>query len=452
MLNATTGQLWPLQSGSTNQPTLTPGAQTTFQFQDVPDRSPTGPLAYYLPGCLLTFSGNVVTTGTGSQINSDAFFAALFSNLAWIQAWHGTPISSQHVLGSQWQVTEYMVNGQRYASNVHGVVVPSGAGTTPFEVTIFVPFSSCRSFNLSDETSQLALLARASQLQINVAPSSVLTNLFAGTTAAFTSFKARCSAILEPRQELVLGTPIETILTQIVAGSGNSVKITNFGTDTGLQGIDPGGGVLNLLFLTARLQQGGSFDTANILDFTWQWRGQSYTQDVLGLLQQWKRQVPTPLPGNVASLGSLPPGATLQGIPYTIGNSTQFSPQTIANSELQQLLFWALVLGGPRPRLSSLQTADSDQTFNMTINGGYTGTHQILGQYARSWQPQMIKSWVAQVMAGADGSLARHVLGVNYDKAQLTRRGSAGHAYHSDDQARYLPWQLVPGAVAQAAR
>ena len=224
--------------------------------------------------------------------------------------------------------------------------MPAANGNTPFEVTIFVPFSSSRVGNLAHDTSQLALLARASQLQINMAPAQVLTDLYS-TTAAFTNFKARCSAILEPRQELVLGTPIETILTQIVAGSGNSVKITNFGTDTGLQGVDPGGGVLALNFLTDRLLQVGSFDSANILDFTWQWRGQSYTQDILGLLQQWKRQLPTQLPGNVASLSTLPPGAALQGIPYTIVNTTAFSPQSIAMAELQQLLFWALVLNGP---------------------------------------------------------------------------------------------------------
>jgi hypothetical protein len=444
---ATTGQLWPLQSGSTNQPTLTPGAQTTFQFQDVPDRSPTGPLAYYLPGCLLTFSGNVVTSGgAGTQINSDAFFAALFSNLAWIQAWHGTPVSSQHVLGSQWQVTEYFINGQRYASNVHAVVVPAGNGTTPFEVTIFVPFSSCRVGDLEHNTSQLALLARASQLQINVAPAAVLTSLYGGT-AAFTSFKARCSAILEPRQELVLGTPIETILTQIVAGSGNSVKITNFGTDTGLQGIDPGGGVLNLLFLTAQLSQGGSFDSQNILDFTWQWRGQTYTQDVLALLQQWKRQLPTPVNGDVAIIGSLTGSASLHGVPYAFSNPTAIAPQVTANAELQRLLFWALVLGGDRPRLTSLQTADSDQTFNMTVSGGYSGTHQILGQYARSWQKTMVDNWLAQVMAGGGGSLARYVLGPNYGGAKLGRRGAQGKSYTTHDESRYLPYQLYPAGV-----
>jgi hypothetical protein len=443
METSTTGQLWPLQSGSTNQPTLAPGAQTTFQFQDVPDRCPSGPLAYYLPGVLLTFSGNVVQSGTGSVIFSDQFFQTLFTSLAWTQAWHGTPVQSAHVLGTQWAVTEFMVNGQRYASDVRQIISSGGANTYPFEVTIFVPFSSSRVGNLAHETSQLALLARASQLQINVAPTTALTTLSTG--AAFSNFKARASAILEPRQELVLGTPIETILTQIVAGSGNSVKITNFGTDTGLQGVDPGGGVLALLFLTSLNQQGGSFISGNITDFVWNWRGQAYTQDILGLLSQWKRLLPTPLQaGLTTNAGSAP----LLGIPYQVGNGTVVNPATGANAELLNLLFWALVLNGPRPRLTSLQTADSDQTFNLTVAGGYSGTHMILGQYARSWQANMLKNWVAQVMAGGSGSLAQYVLGTNYGSAKLIRRNSQGKAFATTDEGRYLPYQLVPPGAA----
>lgn len=444
---ATTGQLWQLQSGSTNQPTLNAGAQTTFQFQDVPDRSPTGPLAYYLPGCLLTFSGNVVTAGTvGSAITSDLLFQALFSNMAWIQAWHGTAISSQHVLGTQWYVTEFVLNGLRLSS-VPRLISSAGAGTYPFEVTIFVPFTSARIGNLGHDTSQLALLARASQLQINVAPATVLAGLSTGST--FTNLKARCSAILEPRQELVLGTPIETILTQIVAGSGNSVKITNFGTDTGLQGTDPGGGVLALNFLTQNNAQGGSFLSSTIQDFVWQWRGQSYTQDILGLLSQFKRLMLNPYTTGLAA-SVLAASIALQGYPYSMQNATNITPATIAQAELTNLLTWPLVYNGPRPRLTSLQTADSDQTFNLTVNGGYTGTHQILGHYARSWQKTMRAAWKAQVMAGGGGSLAAYVLGPTYGAARVARRGSQGHAFTTADQSRYLPWQLFPAEVLPA--
>ena len=85
----------------------------------------------------------------------------------------------------------------------------------------------------------------------------------------------------------------------------------------------------------------------------------------------------------------------------------------------------------------------------MTIHGGYTGTHQILGQYARSWQKSMRDNWVAQVMAGGGGSLAAYVLGTNYGSAVLARRGAQGKSYTTADEARYLPWQLYPASVAK---
>lgn len=450
MKRYTVGQTWDLMSGSTNNPTLTPGQQTAFQFQDVPDRSPTGPLAYYLPGVRVTFTGKIVQTGTtGSVIWSDQFFAALFTSLAWIQAWHGSPVQAQHVQGSQWNVIEYFANGQRYESNQRGVIAAAAAGTYPFEVTIFVPFSSCRYGDLERDTSQLALLARASQLQINVAPTGVLTNMSAA--ASMTNYACRASAVLVPRQELILGTPIETILTQIVAGSGSAVKITNFGTDTGLQGVDPGGGVLSLLFLSSQNGQGGSWNNGTLFsDYTNQWRGQRYSQDMLGLLQAWKRLLRDKgnFPSFNVSVGGNTPAVDLYGLPYPNSNSNSY-PATGAGTtsfELLNLLFWAIVCPGEDVVLSSLQTADSDQTFNMTYSGGYTGTHQILGQYARSWQAGQRNNWIAQVMAGGAGSLAAYVLGPNYGSAKLAQRGPVGSHVITADQQRYLPWQLFPGA------
>ncbi len=440
----TTGQLWPLQSGSTTSPILNPGKVTSFQFQDVPDRAPSGPLAYYLPGVELTFSGVVVQGSEGGAIiHSDEFFAALFTNLNWIQAWFGTPIGSSNVLGAQWQVTEYMINGQRYAGGVPSIIVDAAAGNYPFDVTIFVPFASSRVGDLEHQTSQLALLARASQLQVNVAPLAVLQTLSPGISE-ITNFTATCSAVLEPRQELVLGTPIETILTQIVAGAGNSVKITNFGTDTGLQGVDPGGGVLALNFLTNAQGLDGSFESNDILDFVWPWRSQAYTQDILGLLSQWRRMLPPPIPGFVATVET--GSASLKGFPYTLANPITLSPAAQARAQLRNLLCWPLVMNGPTPRLGSLQTANSDQTFNMTVTGGFSGSHQILGQYARSFQKPMRDNWLAQVRAGGDGSLAAYVLGKGWQAAQMHQRGSAGKAFTTDDESRYLPWQLFPVA------
>lgn len=446
METQTVGQLWPLLSGSTNAPTITAGQQVSFQFQDVPDRSPTGPLAYYLPGVILTFTGSVTQSGsTGSVIYADAFYNCLFNSLAWIQAWHGSPLQAQHITGAQWPVTEYYVGGFRYQDGQLNEIAAAANGTYQFQVSIFVPFSSCRMGDLEHDTSQLALLARASQLQINGPLSATaLSNLSTGATFGTTTVRA--SAILVPRQDLVLGTPVETILTQIVAGSGNAVKITNFGTDTGLQGVDPGGGVLALNFLTANQSGGpllgGSFSASNITDFTWQWRGQAYTQDIAGLLTNWKRLLPRPEPRFLSTQTTGSPN--LKGPPYTLINTTTDTPATSNNAGLLGLMYWSLVGPGVKPRLTSLQTADSDQTFNMTVTGGYSGTHQILGQYARSWQKGMLQNWLAQVMAGGSGSLAAYVFGPKYGSAKLARRGPSGAHTVSHDQTRYLPWQLFP--------
>jgi len=453
MQTETIGQLWPLKAGNTNKPALANGAQTTFSFTDVPDRPPAGPLAYYMPGVLVTISGNVVNAGgTGNAIYSDQFYGALFSNLGWVQAWHGTPVRTNDNNGAHWAVIEYFTNGARYASLPRQLQTLAADGTYPFEVTIFVPFSSDRRSSLEPETSQLALLARSSQLQINVAPLSALQALSAGST--FTNFAAQASAILIPRAELILGTPIETILTQNVAGSGNVVTIDNFGIDSGLTGVDPGGGILDLLFLTSVNGQGGSFTSGLIQDFTWQFRGQNFTQDILGLLSVWKRQLPSPFAGETVGNvgGGLVGNSQMVGLPYTVANTSLFG-HTVAggtpvNAELANLLFWPLVLGGSRCRLSSLQTASSNQSFNLTINGGYSGTNKIIGRYARSWQEQMRDMWVGQVMAGGEGSLAANVLGPNYGSAKLLRRGAQGKPYTTTDESRYLPWQLFPHSVA----
>lgn len=428
----TLGQLWPLQSGNTNQPTLTAGKQTTFQHNDVPDRCPSGPLAYYLPGDIVTFRGSAVQAGGegATTWDSEQVMFMLFSTLAWIQAWHGSPLQAQNITGAHWNAIEFFANGFRYEQAPHQVI-PAGAGTYPFEISIFVPFNCCRIGDLEEDTSQLALLARSSQLQLVAGPLGI-------GTVTLTGVSATASSVLVPRQDLVLGTPVEDVLSQIVAGPGNAIKITGFGTDSGINGIDPGGGVLALWNFTNANGQDGSFNAVDLTNYQFNWRGQQQTQDILGLFAQWRRLLPTPLDGTITGAWG---SANMVGFPYPNTNGATNSPAVNPNAELQNLLIWPMVLPGKRPRLTSLQTADSDQTVNMTVTGGFTGSHQIHGKFARSWQERMVANWIGQVTAGNSGSLAAYVLGPNYTKAQPTRRAPAKHSF-SNDQLRYLPWQL----------
>jgi len=430
----TLGQLWPLQSGSTNEPALTAGKQTTFQYNDVPDRCPSGPLAYYLPGTKVTFRGIAVQAGGegATTLYTDLAYGLLFEKLSWIQTFFGSPIQGQNITGAQWAAIEYVSNGYRYEQQPREIA-GSAAASYPFEVEIFVPFASCLLEGLEEQTMQLALLARSSQLQIVAGPLALGTITLTGVTAT-------ASAALLPSQELVFGTPIETVLSQIVAGAGNAVKITNFGTDTGINGCDPGGGVVSLLALTNVLNMGGSFDAQNLTQLQFNWRGQQQTQDILGLLTMWRRLLPS-----MQNIQILPNGGQanmMGGFPYVVANATSNSPAANANAELANLICWPLVLPGRKVRLTSLQTADSDQTFNMTVTGGFSGSHQILGNYARSWQERMVQAWISQITAGDGGSLAAYVLGPDYTKAQPSRRAPAKHSL-SNDQIRYLPWQLT---------
>ena len=431
----TLGQLWPLQSGSTNEPTLTAGKQTTFQYNDVPDRCPSGPLAYNMPGTKVTFRGTAVQAGGEGAVSlyTDVAYSLLFEKLQHIQTFFGSPIQGQNVTGAQWAAIEYISNGYRYEQQPREIA-GTAADSYPFEVEIFVPFASCMLEGLQESTTQLALLARSSQLQIVAGPLALGTITLTGVTVT-------ASAALLPVQELVFGTPIETVLSTPVAGAGSAVKITNFGTDTGLNGVDPGGGVLSLLALTNVSTMGGSFDAQNLTQLQFNWRGQQQTQDILGLLTMWRRL----LPSN-QNLQAIPNGGAvnLQGFPYVVANATSNSPAAAPNAELQNLICWPLVLPGRKVRLTSLQTADSDQTFNMTVTGGFDAgsSHQILGNYARSWQERMVQAWISQVTAGDGGSLACYVLGPNYTKATPSRRAPAKHSL-SNDQLRYLPWQLT---------
>jgi hypothetical protein len=439
-------QVWPLTTGNNDDPSLSPGKPTSFNCNTVPDRQPSGPLANYLPGIIVTFSGEIVQAGsTGNDIPLDRFYGALVESFDWIQCWHGNQISASYVKGAHWTPIEYNSMGFRHPLRQEGLVAPAANGTYPFEVSMFVP--ACSGFGrLFLETMQLAILFRNSQLKINVAPTGTLATMSPGATLTGPggegTVTARASAILVPRQDLVLGPAVEWVLSQIVAGTSSpQVQIKGFGTDSQMQGVEPGGGVISLMELTAELDQGGVFAGANVTQYQFPWRGQQVTQHMQAMVAQIITGMPNDRPHAFA--GGLPGANTdFSGYPYTMSNAPGNAGS--ANIDTSSLLAWIMAQGADDLELTQLQTADSDQSYFLTVAGGFdTGSHQVLGQFARSWQASMVNNWRGQVMAGGDSSLARYVLGANYMNARLHRRTPRNQHVISDDQVRYLPWQLV---------
>ncbi len=441
-ISGTGFQVWPLTTGNNDDPTLTAGKPTSFNCNTVPDRCPSGPLANYLPGIEVTFAGQIVNAGgTSLPIPSDALPFALFDSFDWIQCWHGNQVSANYVKGAHWMPIEYNAMGFRHPlrlkTSYNG---NAGAnGTFPFEFTVFVP--ACSGFGrLFLETMQLAILFRNSQLKINVAPASALTTISPGST--FTNLTARASAILVPRQDLVLGPAIEWVLSQIVAGTSSpQVQIKGFGTDSQMQGVEPGGGVISLMEMTNVLQQQGVFFGENVTQYQFPWRGQQVTQHPQAIVSQVITGMPNDRNHTFAATG-VSNITDYAGYPYIAANSPP-TPQVNA-ADLAGLYGWIMAQGADDLELTQLQTADTDQSYFLTVNGGFAGgSHQILGQFARSWQDDMVKNWRGQITAGGDASLARYVLGQDWKKGGLKRRTPRSAHVVTHDQTRYLAWQFV---------
>jgi len=442
-LTGTGFQVWPLTTGNNDDPSLSPGKPTSFNCNTVPDRCPTGPLAYYLPGIEVTFSGTVTQPAEGAlPIFQDQFYGALFDSLDWIQCWHGSQISSSYVKGVNWMPIEYNAMGFRHPLRLSTLIAPATAGDYPFEVTIFVP--ACSMFGkMSLETMQLALLFRNSQLKVNVASSAALDAISTGAVFKAPGVTARASAILVPRQELVLGPAIEWVLTQIVAGNNSSqVQIQNFGTDSQMQGVEPGGGVITLMELANVLNQEGVFVAENVTQFNFPWRGQQVTQHVQALISQIITGMPNDRPHTMVFASG--ENNDFNGYPYTMANAPLPGGGGGSGVDATNLLGWIMAQGADDLDLTALQTADTPQSYFLTVDGGFNGgSHQVLQQFARSWQPAMVQNWIDQITAGGPGSLARYVLQGGLSKAQPRRRAPKTKHIVTTDQTRYLAWQLV---------
>lgn len=441
-ISGTGFQVWPLTTGSNDDPQLTAGKPTSFNCNTVPDRCPTGPLANYMPGILVTFSGSVVQTGgAGTDVPLDSFYGALVDSFDWIQCWHGNQVSANYVKGVHWTPIEYNAMGFRHPLRQLGLAFSgSSNGTYPFEVSMFVP--ACSGFGrLFLETMQLAILFRNSQLKVNAAPASVLASLSTGATFTGGAPSVRASAVLVPRQDLVLGPAIEWVLTQIVAGTSSpQVQIKGFGTDSQMQGVEPGGGLITLMELSNALQQGGVFAANTLTQYQFPFRGQQVTQHMSAIVSQVISGMPNDRPHAFA--GGLPGANTdFSGYPYTMKNAPGNAGS--ATQDLDNALAWIMAQGADNLELTQLQTADTDQSYFLTSSAGFSaGSHQILGQFARSWQASMVQNWIGQVTAGGASSLAQYVTGKSSGFNLKQRSPKAQHVITSD-QLRYLAWQLL---------
>lgn len=405
--SGTGGNQWNLKSGGSNSLTVTQGNTYNWQLNDVPDRAPTGPLAYYLTALLLTISGTLVQSGsTGVAIPRDRLPSLLINSIDWKNSWMGPVLNFQYAKGFVLPIMEFVADGFQYGQRQTNQI-PAANGNHPFSLTLRIPALNDNRGRLLKETSQLAALFQPSQFSVTMATSGTLTTYSPG--ASLSEVTMNVTAQLDPRQELVLGTPMEWILHTPISG-GPQVTIEGFGRNAAVNGVAVKGGVAFLADLTALNGQPGVIDPTNLTDFSFPWRGQATTYDLKAWLLQHIALLPNDRP-QIQVATNIGAGTVndFLGFPYCTLLADRVES---ASQDLAQLLFWPLVMGGDALELSDLQTAESDQVFNATQTGGFTtpGNHQILAEYARVWTPEKMGDWVAQIVKGGSNSLASCVL------------------------------------------
>ena len=404
--SGTGGNQWNLKSGGSNSLSVAMSGTYNWQLNDIPDRAPTGPLAYYLTALLLTITGTLTqSASTGVDIPRDVLPALLINSIDWKNSWMGPVINFQYGKGFVLPIMEFVAGGFQYGQRQTNNI-PSANGAYAFSMTLRVPALNDNRGRLLKETSHLAALFQPSQFSVTMASTTGLTTWSPG--ASVSGLTMSVTAQLDPRQELVLGTPMEWILHTPISG-GPQVTIEGFGRQAGVNGVAIKGGVAFLADLTATPSTQPGVVTPNVLtDFSFPWRGQATTYDIKGWIQQHLALLPNDRP-QLQNVSLLTAGTNdFEGFPYINNNQTTNS----ATIDLDNLKFWPLVMGGDALELSDLQTADSDQTFNLTQTGGFTtpGNHQIVAEYARVWTPEKMGDWVAQIVRGGANSLATCVL------------------------------------------
>src|SRR5215831_3956212 len=94
--NHTGFELYPLTAGSNDSPAVTtPGDVITFEMRNLP--LTVGRLAYYLYGVIVTFTATVDVPAEPTPIAWDRLVEAFLSSVEVRNAWHGTPVSQNHV-------------------------------------------------------------------------------------------------------------------------------------------------------------------------------------------------------------------------------------------------------------------------------------------------------------------------------------------------------------------
>lgn len=378
LLNGTGIQSWPLSAaGGGDFPSLVQGSPTVFNLNTLPISQ--GNLAYYLPALACTITGNLVQAGgTGVRTAWNNLYRILIESLEVRNCWHGSPISPQFVKGSMMPIIEQVCLGYRNPVRKRGFF-PAANGTYAFSFTFLVPLS----LGLGQKphhTAQLVALYKEAQFSLQVAQASVVAALSPGST--LTSLAMRCSGLLLPEPELRAGPVMEIIDYQVAATTSQvNVPLQSFGNQGQTTRMEKGAALVYLGLLTNNQGLPGPFAPENITRLNVPWRGQTDTGHLPPyLIQQILSMGNARTNGSVDDQGIAKGYSDTAGFPYTEGFDSSNS-----SSEFQNLLAVPIVTPGSDFELTKAQVIEGDESFNVQLSAGPSGTWHNLAVQMKSW-------------------------------------------------------------------
>jgi hypothetical protein len=443
--NHTGFHFYPLTSGSNDNPTFSQTSPTSFEMKNIPIFI--GNLAYYVYGVLLTFYGDVDQAASGaSLINYWQVVRSLIDSLEVRNAWHGTPVSANHVKGSMLQVIGPVSCGYAWPQLLPGDM-PTADGDYQFAINVFVPLCVGQGAK-PHHTAQLALFYKQAQVVINPALSSVLSGISTG--AAFESLTVRASAVMLPEPEIRLGPCAEWIDYQSAASSNQSqIALDSFGNVTGLSGTMPNAGVAWMGALTnINSAVPGSFAAEDVTRYSFPFRGQVDIQQIEAFVGM---QLLSMGNGDFAARGQAAKWTSLnggmEGFPYDYATGSAGASNSW--KQLKGLLFFPMVTPAPDLELTKLQTAKGTQSYFLT-GPSFSGTNHTLAQHVRTFDDAKRNDAYQQIVSSG---LAKKVLDQDTNLGWVYKTLNKQQVI-STEKTRFLPQRLVraqPKAVVRRA-
>lgn len=423
MRNHTGTRPWQLTGPQGENPAWTPNGTIRFLLNDVPELT-TGTLCNHVLGILVTF---LVTLGNGgvqtASANADRFLTWLVESVEVRNAWHGTPVSQNHVKGCMLGLLEFLSCGYQYFGRRLSCPSQGDLAGRFLKINTFIPLAYLMG-EKGHHTALPAVFYKNAELQINCGLGSVDAPPEGQNTIIAASVRA--SAILLAESEIHVGPGQQFIDYQSPASAGGeNVKLDSLGMNTSLQDVEAGAGIDFLAWLGSSYNQGAQFAgparVKDLIRVAIPFRGTQSTRHLEPFLLAYEaaiggREVGESDPYDATAMDVVV--ANPAGFPYAHNYAGPLVADFAADgSDIRDMRHFPLIFPGRDLEVTKMQSFEGTQTYQLTFTPGgapaggsvhHTYAHQFFSWTPAKWddaQRVLVNSGVAQAVLGRSTGL-----------------------------------------------